>query len=530
MTAPQRFGTEHADCSQCELHPRCHGKRGRPVPGMPAEDPIGLMIVGEGPGKNEAIRGEPFVGKTGQVLEDILQAAGLKREQVHLTSTLLGHPPNKLKGQKKDLHGRFPNAVYSCLPRLEAELAHYRPRIVVTMGHAALVAATGYTQKKNKHVDNPCEYCDPQTRKVGPAIQCAVGDCGWTWTARSLTDEAAKELWETEKEALGGKCPDCSANIKRLRIGMKKCPKCKGKKKRVVVEESFRSDNLTLTGKNAIAGALFRAQDLPSRWDEFGVEFVITTLHPAYCLHSSGDKGFGGQFAAVAILDHVEKAKRLLARPPNWACNITLTDDADEVRAYFERYPTPAIWDSDIETDAQSAWDVSEIRCIGFGRPDVEEVLVVDTRRAIHVTVTDPNEGKEESEPFEPLLYDVEVMDEALLEELRRILTELPNGWQNGAYDLICMARLWGLEPMDVKIVADTKTAHHCLRPDEPHTLGHIAAGMTDTLFWKEPKKLKGSLQWDDFTQLITYNAKDVRNTSLSRERMVGRIARESSR
>lgn len=528
MSTP-RFGVEHAECHACELEPRCHGKKARPVAGMPAIEPNGLMIVGEGPGKNEAIRGEPFVGQAGRVLEDILEAAGMRREQVHLTNATLGQPPPKTSAKgKKDLHGRFPNAIYSCLPRLEAEIAHYRPRVIVTMGKAALVAVTGYTQQRNRHVDNPCDACDPKTRKVGPAVQCAVGDCGWTWTALGRTDEEAKEMWAQEKAALGNQCPQCSAKIKNLRVGMRKCPHCKGRKKRVETVEEFKSENLQLTGKNGIAGALFRAQDLPSRWDQLGVEFIITTIHPAYCLHSSGDTGFGGQFAALAILDHIEKAKRLLERPPNWACNITLTDEADEVAAYFERYPSPCIWDADVETNAKSPWDVDELRCIGFGRPDVEEVLVVDTRRMLNVEVIDPNEGKAEDEPFEPLQYVISVVDEELLAVLCDVLRTQPLGWQNGSYDLLVIARLLGIRPTETIYAADTKIAHHSLRPDEPHTLGHIAAGMTDTLFWKEPKKLKDVEQWESFTQLATYNAKDVRNTSLARERMVGRIHREA--
>jgi uracil-DNA glycosylase family 4 len=521
----ERFGPEHADCHTCELHPRCHGRKTRAVPGVPAaHDPCGLMVIGEGPGKHEVVRGVPFAGPAGDVLNDMLQAAGFDRETVHVTNATLGQPPPKEGSGKQGLHGRFPKAIYSCLPRLERELEAWRPRIVVTMGAAALITATGYTQKKNKHVPLLCEHCDPKTRKVGPAVACAVGDCDFVWTALGHTDADAAELWDAEKERLGGKCPLCTANVKRIKVRMVKCPHCKGKKKHVVVEDIFKHDNLALVGKNGIAGALFAAADLPSRWDAFGVEYVICTLHPAFCLHSSGaEQGFGGQFAAQAVLDHLEKAKRLLARPPNWHLSVRLTDDADEVLAYFEGHESEAIYDADIETDAKSPWDVSVIRCIGFGRPDVDEVLVVDTRRMIQVTVIDPNEGKEENAPTEPLRYEIEILDPELLSALRGALL-FPTGWQNASYDAICIWRLWGI--ILENIAADTKVAHHSLRPDEPHTLAHIGAGMTDTLAWKEPKKLKDVQQWDNFTQLVTYNAKDVRNTSYARERMVGRLCR----
>ena len=527
------FGPEYAECSTCELEPRCHGKGQRPVPGLPAQkNPNGLMIIGDGPGMREVAAGMPFVGRHGDILDDLLNAAGLKRHETHLTTATLAFPPKKSgDDRKKKLHARFPNAVYSCMPRLEAEIEHYKPRVVLAMGEAALTAATGFTIQKNRHVPNDCANCDPKTRKIGPAIACAVGTCDWVWLdGIGLTDVAAAEAWLEAKEELEGKCPKCEANVKRLKLRQVRCPKCKGKKKRVETRDIFKS-TYGLLGKNGIAGALWAAKDLDARWDELGVEYVICTLSPSYCLHSAGtEQGFGGQFAAAAVLDHMQKAARLLERPSQYDLTVRITDQADEVRDYIESTLAahgPAIYEIDIETNAKSPWDVSDLRCIGIGRPDVAETLVVDTRRMVQITTIDDNEGADELAPRVPLRYEIEILDEALFAVLEEFLTDpsIPKSAQNGAYDYLTIRRLYGIEVKPIG--ADTKVGHHSLKPDEPHTLAHIAAGLTETPHWKEPKTINGSPQWKSFTDLAVYNARDVRNTALSRERMVGRYVAE---
>lgn len=513
----KRIGPEAADCDACELYARCHGEKYRAVAGAPPVDPDrfnGLMIIGEGPGETEVARDQPFCGKSGQVLDDLLEAAGFKREETYITNATLGKPPKRSsvdKG-KTGLHGRFPNAIYSCIPRLEAEIAQARPRVVVTMGAAALHAATGTVEERNKHVDNDCERCDPKTRKVGPAVMCAKGDCGWRWMALDMTDEEAKEAWKVYKKERDNKCPNCGAKIKNLKVRQIKCPWCGGRKKKVVSETVFKGSLFGLTGKNGIAGALFAAEDLPSRWDELGVEFVICTLHPAFCLRSSGtEEGFGGQFAALAMLDHLEKAKRLLERAPNYDLTVRITDRAEEVEAFTR---APGMYDCDVETDALSPWDVTELRVVGITRADRSEALVVDTRRMIKVL-------RFEEAGYAPE-YEVQVLDQALYDALRAFLTaeDKPKTWQGGSYDCVVLWRLLGVRVRPIG--ADTKVAHHSVRPDEPHTLAHIAAGMTDALYWKQPKRVSGAEQWESFEQLVIYNAHDCRTQSLSRERMAG--------
>ena len=76
-------------CDACELSQNCTQK----VPGI-GDRKANLLIVGEGPGQDEDIRGEPFVGRSGQLLDRMLSAIGIAREQVYITNIVKCRPPN----------------------------------------------------------------------------------------------------------------------------------------------------------------------------------------------------------------------------------------------------------------------------------------------------------------------------------------------------------------------------------------------------------------------------------------------------
>jgi uracil-DNA glycosylase family 4 len=502
------FGSELADCASCELIGRRDDKKC--VVARPPEEAFGgLMIIGEGPGRNEVLKGRPFVGRSGQLLDALLQAAGLRREQIYVTNATLCQPPQlgeQKKGPQKGFHDRFPTAVPSCLPRLEAEIEAMRPRVIVTLGASSLVAASAYTVKKSRQVDNPCVKCHDK-RKYGPAIACAVGACDWYHVFDGCsTFEEAVVPHAALLAALDNRCPSCQASIKKVRIRDIKCPYCGGKKKKNEYYHEWTYDYSLLS----VAGAIFESHRLASRWDRYGVRYVIPTFHPAFLLRpvdtSTTRKAYGGQFAAQAVLDHLEKARKLLARDHEFRFRTSITDDPEDVRAYTAE---PGRYTIDIETDAKSSWDVACIRCIGIGRADREEVLVVDTQRLVRNAGTD-------AEPR------FEVVDHELMGALEDFLTATskPKVAQNGNYDYTVIRRLWGIET--APIGGDTKVAHHVLRPDEPHELQNIAFEMTDAEHWKPPKKAGGVLHYTGFTDLAIYNARDVRATALADEAIAG--------
>jgi uracil-DNA glycosylase len=87
------------------------------------------LIVGEAPGAEEDRRGEPFVGRAGQLLNSMLRAVGLAREQVFIANVLKCRPP----GNRDPAAGE----AAECLPYLERQIALLRPKIMLAVGRIA---------------------------------------------------------------------------------------------------------------------------------------------------------------------------------------------------------------------------------------------------------------------------------------------------------------------------------------------------------------------------------------------------------
>jgi len=94
------------------------------------------MLVGEAPGRQEDLRGEPFVGAAGHLLDGLLRSVGLSRRQVFITNVVksrpfLGPPP----GRNRAPH---PSEIAACRPWLDEQLRIIRPAVVVAMGRIAV--------------------------------------------------------------------------------------------------------------------------------------------------------------------------------------------------------------------------------------------------------------------------------------------------------------------------------------------------------------------------------------------------------
>ena len=87
------------------------------------------LIVGEAPGAEEDRQGEPFVGRAGQLLNSMLRAIGLAREQVFIANVLKCRPPGN-----RDPN---PNEAAECLPYLEQQIALLKPKIMLAVGRIA---------------------------------------------------------------------------------------------------------------------------------------------------------------------------------------------------------------------------------------------------------------------------------------------------------------------------------------------------------------------------------------------------------
>jgi DNA polymerase len=111
----------------CGFEPSETASRMVPGEGSPSAS---VMFVGEAPGATEDAMGRPFVGRAGRLLDELLGAAGLAREEVWITNVVKARPPRN----------RDPRAgeIAHWMPFLERELAVIRPRIVVPLGRHAL--------------------------------------------------------------------------------------------------------------------------------------------------------------------------------------------------------------------------------------------------------------------------------------------------------------------------------------------------------------------------------------------------------
>jgi uracil-DNA glycosylase len=88
-----------------------------------------LLFVGEGPGEQEDLKGEPFVGRAGRLLTSLIEGIGLDRERVYIANVVKCRPPGNRDPQ--------PIEIESCRPYLEAQVDFIDPRVVVTLGNFA---------------------------------------------------------------------------------------------------------------------------------------------------------------------------------------------------------------------------------------------------------------------------------------------------------------------------------------------------------------------------------------------------------
>lgn len=113
-----------ASCTLCDLH----RTRTQTVFGVghPAAD---WLIIGEAPGADEDRVGEPFVGRAGQLLTNMLRAIGLAREEVFIANMLKCRPPNNRDPQQHELA--------SCRPYLRQQIKFIQPKIILAVGRIA---------------------------------------------------------------------------------------------------------------------------------------------------------------------------------------------------------------------------------------------------------------------------------------------------------------------------------------------------------------------------------------------------------
>lgn len=108
-----------------------------------------LMLVGEAPGKNEDLQGEPFVGAAGQLLDELLGSIGVSREEAYIANVLKCRPPGNRDPQQDEID--------SCKGYLREQIRMISPEVVVTLGNFAtkLLVPTevGITRMRGQLID-----------------------------------------------------------------------------------------------------------------------------------------------------------------------------------------------------------------------------------------------------------------------------------------------------------------------------------------------------------------------------------------
>lgn len=123
----RRLLDEIARCTACDLYQT----RTHTVPGT-GDRHADWMLIGEGPGEQEDLKGEPFVGRAGKLLDEMIRALGYRREQVYITNVVKCRPPGNRDPR--------PEEVAACEPFLQRQIALVRPKIILAVGRIAAQA------------------------------------------------------------------------------------------------------------------------------------------------------------------------------------------------------------------------------------------------------------------------------------------------------------------------------------------------------------------------------------------------------
>jgi DNA polymerase len=167
-----------AACTRCGLHTT----RTQTVFGVGSQQ-AQWLIVGEAPGAEEDARGEPFVGRAGQLLNAMLRAVGLAREQVYIANVLKCRPPGN----------RDPGGAESaeCLPYLEQQIALLKPKIMLAVGRISA--------QNLLHSDAPLGRLRQQVHRFGISHIPLIATYHPAYLLRTPADK--RKAWEDLKFA-----------------------------------------------------------------------------------------------------------------------------------------------------------------------------------------------------------------------------------------------------------------------------------------------------------------------------------------
>src|SRR3990172_5644277 len=112
-------------CTRCDLYQT----KTKDVPGV-GNPKAEIMFIGEAPGKDEDLKGEPFVGAAGKFLTEMIESIGMKRSDVYIANVVKHRPP-----ENRD---PYPEEAKACFPYLEKQIELIQPKLIVFLGRHAM--------------------------------------------------------------------------------------------------------------------------------------------------------------------------------------------------------------------------------------------------------------------------------------------------------------------------------------------------------------------------------------------------------
>jgi uracil-DNA glycosylase len=141
----ERIREDLGDCTRCRLHET----RNKIVYGA-GNPKASLVFVGEGPGHDEDIQGIPFVGRAGKLLTQMIEAMGLRRDDVYIANVVKCRPPENRTPEKDE--------VATCSPFLLRQLAAIAPKVIVCLGNVASQSLLGTTKSISQYRGQWIDY------------------------------------------------------------------------------------------------------------------------------------------------------------------------------------------------------------------------------------------------------------------------------------------------------------------------------------------------------------------------------------
>ncbi|MGB6545810.1 MAG: uracil-DNA glycosylase [Candidatus Acidiferrales bacterium] len=141
----ERIREDLGDCTRCRLHKT----RNKIVFGV-GNPKASLLFVGEGPGHDEDIQGIPFVGRAGKLLTQMIEAMGLRRDDVYIANVVKCRPPENRPPEKDE--------VATCSPYLFRQIDAIRPKVIVCLGNVATQSLLGTTKSISQYRGQWVDY------------------------------------------------------------------------------------------------------------------------------------------------------------------------------------------------------------------------------------------------------------------------------------------------------------------------------------------------------------------------------------